>query len=295
MRNGEGSWQRVNRRRPCPVCGRPTWCMYAGPADAPEAVLCQRVESPRRIGEAGWLHRVRESATAWPAGKRRIRAAVRMAEPVGGRLDFDKLASDFGAAVQPEALGRLAVALGLSVESLQRLGVGWSSQYRAWSFPMGAPAGNVLGIRLRLAGGRKLAVRGGREGLFLPEGLNCAERLLITEGPTDCAALLDLGFPAVGRPSCSGGVWLLVELVRQRRPAEVIVMADSDAPGHRGAESLAAVLVAYCAAVRVIAPPAGVKDARDWKRSGATTADVLAAIDAAPVRRLTVTTRRKGR
>ena len=39
--------------------------------------------------------------------------------------------------------------------------------------------------------------------------------------------------------------------------------------------------------------PAGIKDAREWKRSGATAADVLAAIDAAPVRKLRVSVCRK--
>jgi DNA primase len=81
-----------------------------------------------------------------------------------------------------------------------------------------------------------------------------------------------------------------VELVGQQRPAELVVVADGDGPGQRGAEALAAVLVAYAAAVRVIAPPVGIKDAREWRRRGATAVDVLAAIDAAPARRLAVKT-----
>lgn len=111
----------------------------------------------------------------------------------------------------------------------------------------------------------------------------------MTEGPTDCAALLDLGFSAVGRPSCTGGVRHLVDLARALRPSEVAIIADGDAPGQRGAASLAAVLVAYCPAVRVATPPAGIKDARQWKQRGATAAGVAAVIDAAPVRRLAVT------
>jgi DNA primase len=153
---------------------------------------------------------------------------------------------------------------------------------------MSDTAGRILGIRLRLAGGRKLSVKGGREGLFLPDDLDVDGRLLVTEGPTDCAALLDLGLSAVGRPSCTGGVNLLVELVRQRRRAEIAIIADGDAPGQRGAENLAAVLVAYCPAVRIITPPAGIKDAREWKRRGATAGDVAKIIDAAPMRKLEI-------
>jgi DNA primase len=144
-----------------------------------------------------------------------------------------------------------------------------------------------------LPSGRKLSVKGGKEGLFVPTDLDVDARLLVTEGPSDCAALLDLGFSAVGRPSCMGGVKLLMELVKLRQPADMVVIADGDAPGQRGAESLAAVLVACTPAVRVIAPPAGVKDVRQWKQRGATAADVAAAIDAAAVRRLQITSRRR--
>jgi hypothetical protein len=118
---------------------------------------------------------------------------------------------------------------------------------------------------------------------------------LIAEGPTDTAALLDLGFHAVGRPSCTGGIHLLVELVRKDLPEGVVIVADGDAAGRRGAESLAAVLLAHAASVRIIAPPSGVKDARQWKRRGATSADVQAAIGAASVRKLTISTRIHGK
>jgi hypothetical protein len=141
-----------------------------------------------------------------------------------------------------------------------------------------------------LPGGNKLAVRGGKEGLFLPEGIDSHGLLLIAEGPTDAAGLLDLGFSAVGRPSCSGGVKLLVELVRTLKPSGVAIVADADAPGQRGAKTLAAVLAAYSQSVRIVMPPSGIKDAREWKRRGATAADVQAAIDAAPVRKLAVST-----
>jgi hypothetical protein len=69
----------------------------------------------------------------------------------------------------------------------------------------------------------------------------------------------------------------------------VVVVADSDPPGQRGAENLARQLVAYVPAVRRITPPTGIKDAREWLQAGATAADVLRAIAAAPVRKLTIT------
>jgi DNA primase len=155
----------------------------------------------------------------------------------------------------------------------------------------------VLGVRLRTASGRKFSVTGGHDGLFIPinleTDLDASGRLLVTEGPTDCAAMLDFGFCAVGRSSCTGGVRLLVELAKQRRPAETIIVSDADTPGQRGAGNLAAVLLAYSPAVRIITPPTGIKDARQWKQRGATAADVAAAIDAAPVQRLAIVVSRQ--
>ena len=95
------------------------------------------------------------------------------------------------------------------------------------------PAGGVLGVRLRLPGGEKdLTSRAGMMGFFIPEGIDAGKLLLVCEGPTDTAAILDLGFSAVGRPSCTGGVKLLVELLRTAKPSGVVIVADADAPGN---------------------------------------------------------------
>ena len=205
------------------MCGKPDWCLFAGArAIRPTAAICARIESPKRCGEGGWLHVLRDDGPTWAPWRRiEFSVAVRMmSEPSDGKPDFAKLAADFRAAVRPEALDRLAVALGVSVESLRRLGVGWSAKNRAWAFPMSNAAGDVLGIRLRLPGGKKLSVKGGQgRAVFISPRASTGRHglLLIAEGPTDTAALLDLGFSAVGRPSCTGGVKLLVELVRKHR------------------------------------------------------------------------------
>ncbi|MCY2929852.1 MAG: hypothetical protein NTV86_10235 [Planctomycetota bacterium] len=159
---------------------------------------------------------------------------------------------------------------------------------------MSDDSGKVLGIRLRFPDGRKLAVPGGREGLFIPQGLAYSGPLLVAEGPTDTAALLDLGYEAIGRPCCTGGVGHCIEIVRGHQPLAVVIVADADAPGQRGAEALATAILPYAASVRVIQPPEGVKDAREWKRVGGTQADVSAAIEAAVGRHLSVKVVRHG-
>jgi DNA primase len=178
--------------------------------------------------------------------------------------------------------------LGVSINSLRRLGIGWSKDHKAWTFPMGDARGRVTGIRLRLPSGRKLSIKGSKEGLFLPDDLHAGGRLLIAEGPTDTAALLDLGFDAVGRPSCTGGTKHIVALAKRLKPVEIAIVADGDGPGQRGADRLAVALLAYVPIVRVVIPPPGVKDARDWKRAGATAADVHLAIGAATPKTLKI-------
>ena len=179
----------------------------------------------------------------------------------------------------------LARDLGVTIEALERLCTGWSGD--AWTFPMRDAAGRILGVRLRLPSGRKLAVRGGREGIFYPVDLPTDltdDTLLVCEGPTDCAAALDLGALAVGRPSCTGGVRHVVELVQRRRPARVVVVADDDGPGRRGAEALASTLLPYVRRVQVVTPPA--KDLRAWRQAGATQAGLQRLIADTSARRL---------
>jgi len=48
-------WRRVNRRCLCMVCGKPDWCLIS--ADG-LAVICARVQSETKCGDAGWLHRL---------------------------------------------------------------------------------------------------------------------------------------------------------------------------------------------------------------------------------------------
>ena len=286
-------FHRVSKRRPCPVCEKPDWCLYAGDETDPSTVICARVESEKRCGEAGWLHRLRDDDDEWRFRRRSVTTKPKAA--MGQRqTDVAKLADVMAVTTPLELLERLADSLGLTVGSLRRLRVGWSTRYRAWCFPMHDAAGQVTGIRLRYPDGRKLSVRGGRESLFVPADLKPAGRLFIAEGPTDTAALTDMGFPAVGRPSCMGGVKHVVELVERLNVNEVVIVADDDAPGQRGANSLASVLRVYVPMVKVVSPPAGNKDVRAWKAAGATAGDIELVIASTPAKRLAVTTSRKG-
>jgi hypothetical protein len=93
------------------------------------------------------------------------------------------------AAISAAQRQALAGSLGVSVDALRRLRVGWLVGMSAYTFPMRDPDGRVIGIRTRHSDGAKRAVTGSTNGLFTPADLAGAGPLLIVEGPTDTAAL----------------------------------------------------------------------------------------------------------
>ncbi len=282
-------WLRVSRKMRCPVCGKSDWCLIA--ADK-TAAICPRTESPKRCGDAGYLHRLADAPRL--REPRRVTILTRPPLP-----DVTQLASGYQQAATAERLTAFAAELGVSVTrtSLTAYAVGWAASYPAWSFPMRNPmTGSVTGIRLRRSDGGKFSVKGSKEALFLPvTAIATDELLLVLEGATDAIAAHSIGFlNAVGRPSCTGGTAHLVALVRTCKPAAVVIVRDNDEPGIRGAEVLASSLALYCRDVRVIRPPDGCKDMRDWVATGATHADVERIISTANVRRLNLTITTKG-
>lgn len=281
-------YQRVTRSRPCPICGKPDWCLeeHSSSGD-PATVICNRVESGVTFGEAGYLHRLHgsyRSRTRSYSFKPRYIAAATVPADLAAR------ATEYVKALPSHRLQELEDGLGVTAESLTRLHVGWDGD--AWTFPMRDSKGRVTGIRRRLLGGRKLSVKGGHEGLFIPHGVDPTQQLLVCEGPTDTAAVLDLGFEAIGRPSCSGGGRHIARYVRGHCPSSLVIVADRGEPGQRGAERLAVWVRALCKDVRVILPPEWAEDVREWVRGGASARDIQRAVDlAAPVGLLVDATR----
>lgn len=246
-------WIRVTKTRRCPICGKPDWC---GVSSDGTAAMCQRVESLKRCGDAGWLHKLSDPIPVAP--RRRVRQR-QQESPV---RDWTALARQYEQSVGSGRLYELAARLGVSSKSLRRLRIGWDGE--AWTFPMSDAYPKVVGIRRRFESGKKLSVKGGHEGLFLAvECMAAAGPVFLCEGPTDTAALLDAEVSVIGRPSCTGGVKYVVEILRDRRRNAVIV-ADWDGPGQAGAERLAASLSESGTRTKIIVPLRG-KDARAWK------------------------------
>lgn len=269
------AWRRVNGRARCPVCGHDSWCTVRPDAGA---VRCKRVESTRPCPGAdgdAWLH-VLDGQPPQPAWRP---LPVLKPPPCG----LDKLAREFRDNATAAWIEQTADYLSVAPEALVALGVG-RDRHGNLAVPMVNAMRTIVGIRIRTPGGRKFAVTGGREGLFLGvDGDHRGGPLLFPEGPTSSAAALTLGFEVVGRPSCSGGVGYCTQLARGR---DCVVVADADPPGRRGAERLAGALLVVARSVRVLIPPA--EDLRAWLRAGAQHADVETLIASSPVRLLTV-------
>ena len=254
---------RVSKAHPCPVCEKPDWCLIA--ADG-SAAICARVSegSRKKAGDAGWLHVLAgDTARRFEARSRRPRRVERKYD--GPKVDFVKLAREYRQRISRRQIDMLAKTLGVTAASLVRLGVGWDGE--AFCFPMCDESGRVIGIRRRFGNGRKLCVTGSSNGLFIPEGVDGGGLLMVCEGPTDTAVALDMGFDAVGRPNCNSKVKMTARYVGTR---QVTIIADNDVAGIDGAKILARELAVSGRKVRIIVPPLGVKDLRQWKKQGLT-------------------------
>ena len=255
--------KRVNRETPCPVCGKHDWCLVS--ADK-SAAICARVEkgSKKRSGDAGWLHIFDKKCVSHqrPVTRYQQKKKNGPSATVGMAIDFAKLSEQFSSRCSERQVRFLGQSLGVTANSLKRLNVGWDGE--AFCFPMADERSHIIGIRRRFGNGKKFCITGSKNGLFIPAGIERAERVVICEGPTDCAAALDLGWSAIGRPNCDSKVAMTVAYVRQRA---VVIIADRDSAGMRGARKLYEALMSSGSSVRIILPPDQYKDLREWKRN----------------------------
>jgi hypothetical protein len=252
---------RVTYRSLCPVCHHNTWCL----TDVTRGLtICPRIESPKKIGSAGWMH---SSGGELPHAQ----AFTRPVDEVAALEGADQMQSQFVQQGAPR-LGLIAMALGLSLESLERLNTGWNGS--AWTFPMRNHRHEIVGFRTRTESGQKFAIKGSRAGLFIPQGVRRQRGgvVWVVEGPSDCAAMLDMGVDAIGRPSCRGSEQ---EISRWAAGMAVMVLADNDTPGVDGAVALMQCLRRTALSVEILLPPHGLKDARMVLNHGGTKSDFM--------------------
>jgi hypothetical protein len=198
---------------------------------------------------------------------------------------------------KPGKLRQLAAQLEVAEDALMRLSVGWIDSNRvqdecgqwidaggAWTFPeragqsiaLGNDPGPIIGIMRRFEDPRfgKRVIAGSLRGLYVPyDWQSLADPILIPEGASDVAAIISTGRRAIGRPSATGGVEHLAEILRCRGNT-VVVLGENDRkpngswPGREGMTHVADALAERLhRPIKQQLPPTGLKDARDFLRS----------------------------
>ena len=244
---------RVSKSQPCPVCKKPDWCRVF----ADGWVECMRVPSDKPAKSGGWMHCQGPSRSIPTLPPRFERAAP--------ALNATKLMREWAAATPPVMLANYSGELGIGACWLAKVGAAWAEPHKAWAFPMCDGYGNVVGIRLRNERG-KFAVRGSRQGIFLPDRLAPMSPwpcLYVCEGPTDTASGLELGMFAVGRPNCCCGGPEIKVFAKRHHVRRVVIISDNDKPGLDGARKVGAELELPFA---IYVPPA--KDLREFVQLG---------------------------
>jgi hypothetical protein len=255
----------VTPQRPCERCGKPT------KHDRREGYCC--VDHSRGLGWCG--HEINAAKAFFRlggSGATLIIPKSRMKSPLPAvQRDWEKMNRAFVQACQIE---RIASSLNLSASALVAMETGYYVGRQAVTWPMRDQAGEIIGIRTRTDAEKK-SILGSRNGLFWVLDQDWEKPVYVTEGPTDCAAMLGLGFTTIGRPSaktCSG---MLVEVLQGH---DVVVVGDLDTgpeqDGQRGATMLANKLAESAKSVRLIFPLRG-KDVRQWIRKYGATKDVI--------------------
>ena len=191
----------------------------------------------------------------------------------GASNNWAALVKQYEGALTAEMLAKLANALRVPPESLRALHIGWCSDKAAYAFPEFNGRGEVIGINTRAPDGRKRVLKGSNRGLYLPHGWHEHHGpVLIVEGASDCAAATAMGLAVIGRPSATGGVEHLAELLADMPESrEIIVAGELDAkssgkwPGRDGAIRVAEQLAFKLGRkVAWALPPEGSKDLRAW-------------------------------
>lgn len=207
-------WPKFTKEYPCPACKHWDWTCRFGE----KYFVCERVPSEYPHKNGGWLHVLDGNKPSY----------VPLPRYSAPPLNCKPLLNKFSSQTSQQQLNQLSTKLGVSPQSLSELGTVFCDEYDAYGFPMSDGEGEPIGIRLRNEQGEKWAVKGSKSGIFLPTFEQETDILFVCEGPTDTAALLTMGFCAIGKPSCNHGDDLIRQSARRLGFRRVVIVADVD-------------------------------------------------------------------
>lgn len=265
----------------CPVCrhdsghGFTDGCLLS---EDGMAAICCRTVSGKKAGGAGWVHRLGQQIMA-PLKKlppkpevtidfsAELRAWQRESQSPNNRPLFEEFAR----------------ILGVTPQELRHYGCGLDPARSVLTIPIYNSRKQVIGIQRRYLDGSKRQVKGSRVGLFLPDMLpGPGSFMAICEGFSDTVSAYHLlGNCCLGKLNCSSKNDAIIELVTNLwEPPELLIIADNDEVGLRGATDTALSLCPYTERIRILIP--GASDFRKWVQSGATKEQVLETIEKTP-------------
>jgi hypothetical protein len=196
-----------------------------------------RVESSHPSKDGGYYHEYggdRGVIRRLPARSFKLKS-----EPI---VDWGILNHEFQSICGSKGVATLADDIKVSYGSLILLGCGCSSNHTSFTFPMRDGDNNIIGIQLR--GESKKCIAGSRLGLFIPQ-IEPQKVAYLCEGASDTAALLTMGFFAIGRASCTHGADMLKVALKRLQIHRVVIVGDNDGlkttgkrPGIEGAKKL---------------------------------------------------------
>lgn len=255
-------WPSVTKQNPCGICGHSDWCCVGD-----RAWKCMREPSDHPSKDGGWYHFFEAAFVPTP---KKVEQKKSSAATIDAEAIFTRILLDTTESQRLNLAGQLGVAL----EATIALQAAWSKAYHAWAFPMRDGDNNIIGIRLRTSAGKKWAVTGSRNGVFIPqyikqENIDKQRTVFVCEGPTDLMALLSMNCYGVAKPSCNAGDDFVRRALAIRRAKRAVIISDDDDPGQLGAKKLQAALLVPSA---IWTPPA--KDVRKFLNLGGTKTDV---------------------
>jgi len=268
--------KRTNYNHLCPICNHPDGCLYAWDGGA---AICSRIKegSVKTVGDGpfsgGYLHILKEGFKPKPMRKKR---------PIS--INWNILNQCYIKTWSKCHFKPFAV----SDSALEQIETGWDGE--AYTFSLRNSDDEITGIQRRFPSGKKRMVKGSLNGIFIPrldwDKLSNKWCLFICEGVSDTATALDMGLPAIGRHNCGTGKDHIIKFCAKKKPQRIVIVADNDEAGVKGAKLLGReICCSYklftmpMPELKVIVPPAGVKDLRAWRADGLDTAELACIVD----------------
>ncbi len=263
---------RSNRENPCPVCKRSSdGCLYA---EDGTAAICVRTPegSVKMAGQAGYLH-ILKPGDFKPKPVVKKRPAI---------INWNTLNKCYVQAFDGTMVRDLLNPFDSRYLTLWNMQAGWDGE--SYTFPVRNANDEIIGITRRWPDGTKGMVKGSQVGIYIPriDLSSNLSTLFICEGASDTATAIDMGLKAIGRVSCQTGRDHIIKFCVQKKPTQIVIVADNDSAGITGAKILGVdishgykLFTAPCPIIKVITPPTGVKDLREWRQNGLTHVELV--------------------